>query len=415
MKFIHKDTVEERRERELVLGCKILYGLKAELDYGFQDNWADMQLVFDILTACPNIEELEISLENNTCESGWNPYAFDFRSHPSTTFPPLEVLHLSGYALDEESDGDYAWNMRQYWQENDKEEWNRKFYNDEPAPERPKRLPSDGRLNLQAWMEVMDFSHLHTLDVQRPSYKTLDTLKGDALPALKSLTVRGGSDMDRLSQQHNPTTRKARVVGYPIPGCLSSPRHNHPPSPPLTPLSRPRRKRKQLSPLSSPALDSSEQFPNMQKLDINLARPELNSTWQQFVPLDPLVENAVELRELTLRFQSPDFYLTRNDTRSMEELEAFDESQRRYRRMKDAGDEVDPVINKETVKNLFEYLRKKKDGTMLERLVVYVGDWGARHVVTLVGRHMWRIAWYECGVDGDGGEGCEGMQTRNDQ
>lgn len=99
----------------------------------------------------------------------------------------------------------------------------------------------------------------------------------------------------------------------------------------------------------------------------------------------------------------------------MEEREAFDESQRRYRRMKDAGDEVDPVIDKETVKNLFEYLRKKKDGTMLERLVVYVGDWDARHVVALVGRDMWRIARYECGVDGDGGVWCDVVQMRNDQ
>jgi hypothetical protein len=102
-----------------------------------------MQLVFDILTACPNIKELEISLENITCESGWNPYAFDFSSHTSTTFPPLEVLRLSGYSLDEESDGGYAWYMRQYWQENDKEKLDRKFYNDEPVPERPKRLLSD--------------------------------------------------------------------------------------------------------------------------------------------------------------------------------------------------------------------------------------------------------------------------------
>jgi len=107
-------------------------------------------------------------------------------------------LKLSGYALDEESDGGYAWYMRQYWEENDKEEWTRKFYEEEELPPRPERLPSDGRTNLQAWMEVMDFSHLEALNIQRPSSKTLETLKGDALPALRGLVLRGGSSEDVL-------------------------------------------------------------------------------------------------------------------------------------------------------------------------------------------------------------------------
>jgi len=85
--FIHRDTPEQRKERELILGSKILHSLTTNLDYGHQDNWADMQMVFDILTFCPNIRELEIGLENNTCGLGWTPWAFGFRSHPDVKFP----------------------------------------------------------------------------------------------------------------------------------------------------------------------------------------------------------------------------------------------------------------------------------------------------------------------------------------
>jgi hypothetical protein len=163
----------------------------------------------------------------------------------------------------------------------------------------------------------MDISHLHTFDVQRPSSKTLDTLKGDTLPALKSLKVKGGRGMDILGFLNCTTLPLEKLElwdiqfqdVYPLLDIVTHP-HLHSlhsfalgESENSSPLSRLR-----LSILLSNS-------PKMLKLDINLARPELSSTWQQFAPLDPLVENAVELRELTLRFQSPDFYLTRNDRR----------------------------------------------------------------------------------------------------
>jgi hypothetical protein len=50
------------REREVILGSKVLYSLKAEIEYGANSNLEDLELVFRVLGSCPNLKELDLAI-----------------------------------------------------------------------------------------------------------------------------------------------------------------------------------------------------------------------------------------------------------------------------------------------------------------------------------------------------------------
>jgi hypothetical protein len=78
-------------------------------------------------------------------------------------------------------------------------------------------------------------------------------------------------------------------------------------------------------------------------------------------------------------------------------------------------DVLDPEINRESVKHMFEFLRHGiDDGMRLERLEVLVGEWEARyeHGGTMP-RQRRRVARYVCTVGQEEEELCEGEQVRS--
>jgi hypothetical protein len=64
---------------------------------------------------------------------------------------------------------------------------------DADAPAYLKRPEGNGRTNLEAWMEAMDWSNLHTLHLGWPSKATLDRLRDSAFPALRHLSINAAS------------------------------------------------------------------------------------------------------------------------------------------------------------------------------------------------------------------------------
>jgi hypothetical protein len=57
--------------------------------------------VWQLLTTCPNIRELDLTIGISGCEEGaGQPWAFDFQLNPDAKFALLEVLKLDGYNLE---------------------------------------------------------------------------------------------------------------------------------------------------------------------------------------------------------------------------------------------------------------------------------------------------------------------------
>jgi hypothetical protein len=152
-----------------------------------------MLLISQILASSPNIKEFEISTQ----------VPFNFTASPNLRFPPLEVLKLQNYDFDRQPDG-ASWI-----------EHHRKFYspwNYLPDPilkwigyplikrmsgmheyNRPRDMWSispEEKTNLDPWLEIMDWSNIHTLSLNEPSPATLQKLT-NKLPSLRNFALSG--------------------------------------------------------------------------------------------------------------------------------------------------------------------------------------------------------------------------------
>lgn len=185
-------------EREAILGFRSLYSFMAEIEYGYHLNLEYLDLLFRALATCPNLKELDLSTGYGGCEfSSATPEAFNFRSHPDVRFQLLGKLTVSGYRFDEWPDGGNAWDYvkESLWKErlrwplsvlpNSFVDWVGAYnieyvYGGVKRGSWPACKEFDGRSNLDAWLEVMDWSHLHTLNLKRPKDSTLAKLGGNA-------------------------------------------------------------------------------------------------------------------------------------------------------------------------------------------------------------------------------------------
>lgn len=172
--------IEEMREiteatnTRSILNSKNLYSLKAHIDYRLLYPIEKLDLVHEILLTCPNIRELDLKIEISGCGGTGQPsccddparhavLAFDFSKHDSV-LPPLEVLRLEGYRFDFAINGTHV----------------------EPEVNMPLEMA-----NLKAWLEHMDWTHLHSLHLSGPITQVLKLFL-DALPSLRHIGIDGG-------------------------------------------------------------------------------------------------------------------------------------------------------------------------------------------------------------------------------
>ena len=397
------------RRRESIIGSKVLYALKAPVRYGGAPNADDMDLLFRTLASCPNLKELDISIEHFGCVfRGDNPYAFDFISHPDVVFPPLEVLKVDGYRFDARVDGPWrkSWGrvlqvmpqMAITWLGERHVRSSFANFNSEFWPE---SRESDGLTNLDWWLKAMDWSHLHTLDLTSPSNTTLGKLSGDVLPNLRTLALDYCSASAALEFIAKTTVPLESLSLQSISFCFLEPL--------IEIISTGHSSLKSLSlnyvhyvgstDLSS-LLHSCTQ---LQHLSIDVKRTE-----EMDYKLYDIIASAPEICSLTLRFPSPDAELPQG-------MDRFDFlSKFRYFEGEDWEDEIDPIINQTSILTLFKYLRSKKIGKEFKTLDIFVGAWENRNKPRgQAERLRRRVAMYRCEADVDGKETCEGSQTRN--
>lgn len=402
-----------------LVNSTLLYAVTADIGYAWNANYAPLDFIFAALSAAPNIRELDLFLHAGGCDQGMgNPFAFPFLSNPSVKFPPLEVLRLDGYSLNERSDGGMAWAWR-----GKREEWDAKWKehldnddDDAEPPPFPERDADDGRTNLEAWMEAMDWSNLHTLHLAYPSKTDLDRLRGPALPSLKHLSIKaaaewGATQDEILSFVVNGTPNLLHSISLQNMGAESGNEllKSLNTSPTLT---------QELRQFSYGAggeniffLNQSRlsvllvQSPNIEHLDVNVPR-KFNMSMESGGLFNDILSTPT-LKHLTLRFPSPDQHFA-GMGRQSELSDSYSEMRQKYMKVKDEGDETDPLINHAAATKLFEDMRGRKKEAELEELEFYVGYWDHRFERRLMGNLILRVAYWKCTVS----YGCQGEQTR---
>jgi len=199
--------------RESVLNSTILHSLKVSVVNGgrWSAPWR-MDLILRILTTCPNIKELDISvMRAGGCVTFHtnDPYSFDFTSS-NVTMAPLESLAVDGYRFQGKANG-RDWNE---WEADQPKRiilsapWkylpdsiinyigypkiqslgglDNLYVKRDNSPLKP-----GTETNLDIWLERMDWTHLHTFKITDPSFETLEKLRGDTLPSLRNVKFSG--------------------------------------------------------------------------------------------------------------------------------------------------------------------------------------------------------------------------------
>jgi hypothetical protein len=428
---VENDHKLRAKDRESILNSKNLHSLKADISYGSSENFEDLTLIFQILISCPNLRILDLKLYHEGCIVVRAPYAFDFSSSNDSKFPPLEVLKIDGYDFDERSDGGYSW----YWK--DMPSWDSRS-DEDPRP-RPVRKPDDGRTQLDCWREHMDWSHLHTLEIAGFEVEEVLKLKGDALPRLENLSIKlKDTHFSNLAAQFLNSTHSSlkslslHIWGeksqemIPIDAIVSIIISKH-----SSRLKYLFLRQEENAPLLNQAQITRimSRCRHLESIDISLPRPVSGWNYGQYQPF--ILSNT--LANLTFRFPTPDT--------SFDSADNYSAIRQLYLSTGAAGDEMDPMINKASVENLFVELRRRREDLIMERnsmiaeefenlhppaycaqcidisdikrLRVYVGNWDARREAYMIARDMQRVAFWECYVKGFDEVICEGEQTRN--
>ncbi|KAH8591729.1 hypothetical protein B0O99DRAFT_597792 [Bisporella sp. PMI_857] len=386
---------------ELLIGSPILYSLTSSVRYGRHPNLLTLDLIFRVLSSCPNLRELDLSLARFGCVvSGGQPYAFNFRAQPGARFPPLEKLSLSGYdKFQSSSSGGKEWEYKILWPWPERTAWRKswpwyfpsmvvdgldevmytylqhrqiisKWWSAPPPP--------DPKTNIDAWLEVMDWSNIHTLALCEPHNELLEKLQGDTIPRLRHLTLTRGyrtsanSFLNFLSNTRNSLESLSIQYHYfclePLIKMVSSHHatglqtlHVHQ-SGALSPM-----KDTELSQLLMSCTI-------LRNLEIDMPRPLVSLASLSIEPTSMnipyiMLRNS-SVTSLKLHYAS----LDRDGVVDEIEWEYEEIEQRRN------DDVLDPEINRESVKHMFEFLRHGiDDGMRLERLEVLVGEWEARY------------------------------------
>ncbi|KAH8601761.1 hypothetical protein B0O99DRAFT_588944 [Bisporella sp. PMI_857] len=324
-----------------------LYSLVADIEYNSEDNLSDLELVFNTISSTPNLRELDLRLHTVGCLLGYSPFAFDFLSNSDVRFPPLEAVKISGYDFDERSDGGEVWLEK-------KSNW---VGISNGTANKPQRRDHDSRTSLDVWLEIMDWSHLHTLELGSPSTTTIAKLK-HVLPNVRHLSLRSGNWDWRASKEMNISKAITSFVQQQLQPLESFVLHNIKMDSWETFLGLESSSGSAWRNLESFYVGSDENIniidnvalatlittaPELRKLDVNVRRPG-GEAWDDG-------EYGVfaafpSLQNLTLRFPTPDDHLLNTAIYENETMLAeYHDLRRNYREFGDDSKLERPKIN----------------------------------------------------------------------
>lgn len=369
------------------------------VSYGGNDAEHTIDHLYANLVVCTNVRSLSLTISQGGCEiDNTNPRSFKFRS--GDTFPHLENLRISGYDWDSRKTTSW-WTQR----------------------------PS----SLQAWRVAMDWSRLEHLDIDLPPISFLEAFSGpNQLGGLESLVLRPkldfwGNDNTLCGSDENTEQLRQNYTSF-----IAT-------LPPLRGLSIGGMGRSlDLGPileahggsLKSLSLHEHESDCIHDTENEARTRPTLNVTQLRY-----LSKAAPHLEAMTL-----DLHLIEGEwpAATFEALSAF-ENLRDLTLHFDLGDHsrmkpvkrcvisrgagfctvpelMQPVLDQDAAQQIFLKIRGAQPGKKLQHVTLYAGDYGREE-----GGGLRVVAHYEhnrpvkfdCNVEEDGVEICEGWIGRN--
>jgi len=405
-------------EHNNILGHPNLYALKTSIWYGGVANEHDMALVQQILETCPNLRKLDLSVSWGGCVIAWpQPYAFDF-TKSTKGFPPLSSLRLNGYRLDDKVNGGewMEWESRNPPDVVIRWPWNllsktildwigmtrlrliggidMQFVKRDSSP-----LPEMTPINLDAWLERMDWSHLTHLELDSASPTVLQKL-APVLTNLTSFSV-GYAVGEELREFIAGAQRPLELISIRRhAGCNSLGQF-------ISDIAIHHGSALESLTLLGPYLNVSHvaklrgDCSKLETLDINVGRVVKsleNDTWTFDYDFLNAVASVPMLKHLNLRFESADdadIRLGAHDGAGW----GFYDARR-----------VDPLVNQTSVEDLFKYLNGQRQRLGLERLQtldIIVGNWDGRHDSYLGGPPRRLLGRWKC-QECDGSGNCTG-------
>ena len=472
----HRDV--RAQTRRLIVGSINLHSLKAHIGYGSQPDSESLTLVHDILTGCPNLRKLDLRISHAGCVIDWpQPYSFDF-TKSTASFAPLEVLKLRAYRLDDPYNGEilrygraypaeddlrWPWNSLPTWMVHRLWDWFEPLLYDiiqKPWTPKPDKCPSGNYCehnftaitNLDGWLERMDFSKLHTVDLGSMSVVSLLKLQNaGVLTSVSNLHIHGGNKCfaDLLPEFVNALGKPLSTL------CLSNidlPNFDralpaiakHGPSLTSLHLTEHQESRLHWCHQNNPGTESSLQCrafgrgtwydphlylntssllslssacPKTRNLDIDLNRDATTLASDLSA-----IGSLPDLSSLTLRFESPTFQRTRAGIRPSDPRSNADIL-------------FDPLFNRQTVLNMFQKLRRTQvelavqvsDALLsgyhvihpppstpcpaLQRMTVYIGDFASRHSHGMSMSDRYVLGRFHCTLTTTSEELCTGGIT----
>jgi len=139
----------------------------------------------------PRLQRASLDHRQVWLHSGWRS-AFDFSSNRNANFAPLEVLKLNGHNLESTKNHEWA-KVPEYgntFPEYETDEWDA-FYEQMEVAKIEQISKESNRVNIEEWLDAMDWSKLHTLHLSDDSPEVVQHLSGSALPSLRHLSLSG--------------------------------------------------------------------------------------------------------------------------------------------------------------------------------------------------------------------------------
>jgi hypothetical protein len=393
--------------RESILNSTILHSLKVDVVNGgrYPAPWR-MDLILRILTTCPNIKKLDITVKRaGGCVvfPTNDPYAFDFTS-TNGTIAPLESLAIDGYRFQSKANGQ-DWKE---WEADHPERYILKMpwkympdsiinYIGYPKIQSlgglenfvlqrgTSALKPGTKTNLDIWLERMDWTNLHTFKITNPCSVTLAKLGRDTLPSLRNVEFSGyngnhhaildflGSISASLESihfdgisfcsmnevvttvvEHHGSSLRTVVLKHWTPDD-----HYH-----TAVYSRSRNRRSYRFPSSSflnvtHLIHLRDNMPGLVALDLDI---EVTEEWNYEI-LDTLA-SFPELQQLTLRFEEQF-----EDSDEMDDMDGYG-----YERYWDDSSYRRNENQLTLMMGLKTYLTRKKFGKEFEKLEIWVGS-----------------------------------------
>ena len=432
-----------------IINSKNLYSLAADVKYADGDA-ETMPLIHEILTTCPNLRELDLSLYyTGGCTPGWpHIYAFDFTNNKfvHAPFPPLEVLKLNGYDFDEPLRGmrypnpwsggarrdelldPWHWILPNWFLDGVEPcyhpwfEWMCK--DPEPPKWHPVSCPSNFSdvSNIDGWLKQMDFSSLRTLELGSPSSATLHKLAPVLADAsnFTSLTINGGDICSAvellpllLSLSEPLHSLKLYNIRFPdlepLMCGITSKDAGH-----LTSLSLHEHDelRKHSCYYAGPENEGDPScatgegawwwkprlyLNNSQLEHLSLSSPNIQNLdididrdekYSSMAEIFSTLSQFQKLQKLTLHIESVSIESIRNGSR-----QHYEPPDVAYR----GGDIYDPLVNETWVEQVFNTIRKNQQNSpALDEMTIYVGRWETRHESSMMGPTTAIIGRYMC-------------------